>query len=184
MPARSGSASGRRTSTSSRELSLGRRAPLRHGVRRRVPRWTSSRSRRASSASWMDGGQPILDGPNAGSSTTRPAPGAQVFPGFPPRRRAGRDAEQLCPVRRTSKTDSRRSCSLGARGPVRGLQRFRHRRRTGKVTARYAILPQLALRGAVQHRIPCAIARAVVLLVDGDELLRRRPVPRDPDASR
>jgi len=66
-----------------RELSLGHGRPLRTalGAEFRLDQFQITAG---DSASWMDGGQPILDGPNAGSSTIRPAPGAQGFPGFRP----------------------------------------------------------------------------------------------------
>ena len=74
-----------------RELSLGRGRPLRTAVGAEF-RLDQFQINAGDNASWIDGGQPILDGPNANSATTLPAPGAQGFPGFRPDRRAGRDA--------------------------------------------------------------------------------------------
>jgi iron complex outermembrane receptor protein len=63
-----------------RQLSLGlaQKANLALGAE---VRRDSYRIERGDSASYIDGGVPILDGPNAGGRAT---PGAQVFPGFRP----------------------------------------------------------------------------------------------------
>ena len=97
-------------------------------------------------ASWIDGGQRILDGPNAGSATILPAPGAQGFPGFRP-------ADEQDVTRNNYaiyvdlESDLTSRLLLGLAGRYEDYNDFGSTT-TGKVTARFAITPELALRGA------------------------------------
>jgi iron complex outermembrane receptor protein len=98
-------------------------------------------------ASWINGNQPILDGPNANSTTVRPAPGAQGFPGFRP------SDEQ--DVTRNNyalyvdlESDVTRRFLVGLAGRFEDYSDFGSTT-TGKLTTRVALTPQLALRGAV-----------------------------------
>ena len=99
------------------------------------------------SASWENGGQPILDGPNANSTTARPAPGAQGFPGFRPTDEQNETRNNYA-VYADLESDLTRRFLLGLAGRFEHYSDFGSTK-TGKVTARYAILPQLAIRGAV-----------------------------------
>jgi iron complex outermembrane receptor protein len=99
------------------------------------------------SASWKNGGQPILDGPNANSTTARPAPGAQGFPGFRPTDEQNETRSNYA-FYVDLESDLTRSFLLGLAGRFEDYSDFGSTT-TGKLTARYAVLPQLALRGAV-----------------------------------
>ena len=97
--------------------------------------------------SWIDGGQRILDGPNANSATTLPAPGAQGFPGFRP-------ADEQDETRNNYaayidlESDLTSRLLLGLAGRFEDYSDFGSTT-TGKLTARFAITPRLALRGAL-----------------------------------
>jgi iron complex outermembrane receptor protein len=99
------------------------------------------------SASWKNGGQPILDGPNANSATQRPAPGAQGFPGFRPTDEQNETRNNYA-LYVDLESDLTRQFLLGLAGRYEDYSDFGSTT-TGKLTARYAIVPQLALRGAV-----------------------------------
>jgi iron complex outermembrane receptor protein len=128
-----------------RDLSLGEGRPLRTavGAEFRLDRFEITAG---DSASWMDGRQPILDGPNAGSATARPAPGAQGFPGFRPADEQNVDRNNYA-VYVDLESDISPKLILGAAGRFEDYNDFGSTA-TGKVTARYAIRPELAVRGA------------------------------------
>lgn len=97
-------------------------------------------------ASWINGGQRILDGPNAGSATALPAPGAQGFPGFRPTD-AQDESRNSYAVYVDLETDVTSKFLLGVAGRFEDYSDFGSTT-TGKVTARYAITPAFAVRGA------------------------------------
>jgi iron complex outermembrane receptor protein len=98
-------------------------------------------------ASWIDGGQRILDGPNANSATTLPAPGAQGFPGFRPADEQDETRNNYA-VYVDLESDLTSRFLLGLAGRFEDYSDFGSTT-TGKLTARLAITPQFALRGAV-----------------------------------
>jgi iron complex outermembrane recepter protein len=98
-------------------------------------------------ASWIDGKQKILDGPNAGSTTTLPAPGAQGFPGFRPADEQNESRNNYA-VYVDLESDLTKQVLVGLAGRFEDYSDFGSTR-TGKVTARIAITPQVALRGAI-----------------------------------
>ncbi|HUQ81915.1 MAG TPA: TonB-dependent receptor [Gemmatimonadaceae bacterium] len=98
-------------------------------------------------ASWIDGKQRILDGPNANSSTTLPAPGAQGFPGFRPADEQNETRNNYA-VYVDLESDLTSQLLLGLAGRFEDYSDFGSTT-TGKLTARFAITPQVALRGAV-----------------------------------
>jgi len=128
-----------------RELSLGEGRPLRTaiGTEFRLDRFEITAG---DSASWKDGRQPILDGPNAGSATVRPAPGAQGFPGFRPADEQNVDRNNYA-LYVDLESDISPKLILGAAGRFEDYSDFGSTA-TAKVTARYAIRPELAVRGA------------------------------------
>ena len=128
-----------------RDLNLGGGRPLRTAIGAEF-RLDQFKITAGDSASWMDGGQPILDGPNAGSSTIRPAPGAQGFPGFRPADEQDATRNNYA-VYADLETDLTPNLLFGVAGRFEDYNDFGSTV-TGKATARYAILPQLALRGA------------------------------------
>ena len=87
-------------------------------------RSTSTRSRRATSASWIERRQRMLDGPNANSTTAHPAPGAQVFPGFRPTDEQDETRNNYA-VYVDLESDITQAAAARRRRPVRGLQRLR-----------------------------------------------------------
>jgi iron complex outermembrane receptor protein len=126
-----------------RDLSLGEGRPLRTavGAEFRLDRFEINAG---DSASWMDGKQPILDGPNAGR--VLPAPGAQGFPGFRPADEQNVDRNNYA-VYVDLESDISPKLILGAAGRFEDYSDFGSTT-TAKVTARYAIRPELAVRGA------------------------------------
>ena len=98
-------------------------------------------------ASWIDGGQRILDGPNANSATTLPAPGAQGFPGFRPADEQDESRNNYA-VYLDLEADITSRLLLGIAGRFEDYSDFGSTT-TGKLTARLGLTPQLALRGAV-----------------------------------
>jgi iron complex outermembrane receptor protein len=129
-----------------RDLSLGGGRPLRTAIGAEF-RLDQFEITAGDSASWMDGKQPILDGPNAGSLTVRPAPGAQGFPGFRPADEQNVTRNNYA-VYVDLESDISPKLLLGAAARFEDYSDFGSTT-TGKVTARYAILPELAVRGAV-----------------------------------
>jgi iron complex outermembrane recepter protein len=127
----------------SHNLSLGEGRPLRTavGAEFRLDRFEINAG---DSASWMDGKQPILDGPNAGR--VLPAPGAQGFPGFRPADEQNVDRNNYA-VYVDLESDISPKLILGAAGRFEDYSDFGSTT-TAKVTARYAIRPELAVRGA------------------------------------
>jgi iron complex outermembrane receptor protein len=99
------------------------------------------------SASWKNGGQPILDGPNANSTTARPAPGAQGFPGFRPSDEQNETRNNYA-LYVDLESDLTKQFLIGLAGRYEDYSDFGSTT-TGKLTARYAVVPQLALRGAL-----------------------------------
>jgi iron complex outermembrane recepter protein len=98
-------------------------------------------------ASWIDGGQRILDGPNANSATALPAPGAQGFPGFRPADEQDESRNNYA-VYVDFESDLTRRFLLGLAGRFEDYSDFGSTT-TGKLTARFAITPQIAMRGAL-----------------------------------
>ena len=97
-------------------------------------------------ASWIDGKQRILDGPNANSATTLPAPGAQGFPGFRPADEQNETRNNYA-VYVDLESDLTARFLLGLAGRFEDYSDFGSTT-TGKLTARFAITPSVALRGA------------------------------------
>ena len=98
-------------------------------------------------ASWIDGKQKILDGPSAGSTTTLPAPGAQGFPGFRPADEQNENRNNYG-VYVDLESDLTKQLLLGVAGRFEDYSDFGSTT-TGKITARFAVTPQIALRGAI-----------------------------------
>jgi iron complex outermembrane receptor protein len=98
-------------------------------------------------ASWIDGKQKILDGPNAGSTTTLPAPGAQGFPGFRPADEQD-ESRNNYGVYVDLESDLTKQLLVGLAGRFEDYSDFGSTT-TGKLTARFAVTPQVALRGAI-----------------------------------
>ena len=98
-------------------------------------------------ASWIDGGQRILDGPNANSATTLPAPGAQGFPGFRPADEQDESRNNYA-FYVDLESDLTTRLLLGLAGRFEDYSDFGSTT-TGKLTARFAVTPQLAVRGAL-----------------------------------
>ena len=91
------------------------------------------------SASWKNGGARILDGPNAGSPTTLPAPGAQGFPGFRPTDEQSESRNNYA-VYVDLESDLTSKLLVGLAGRFEDYSDFGSTT-TGKLTARYAIPP-------------------------------------------
>ena len=98
-------------------------------------------------ASWIDGGQRILDGPNANSATTLPAPGAQGFPGFRPADEQDESRNNYA-VYLDLESDLTSRLLVGLAGRFEDYSDFGSTT-TGKLTARFAVTPQFAVRGAL-----------------------------------
>ncbi len=128
-----------------KQLSLGEGRPIRTAAGAEF-RWDNYQIKAGDDASWINGGQRILDGPNAGSATVLPAPGAQGFPGFRPtdEQDATRNNYALY-VDLESDVTSR--LLVGLAGRFEDYNDFGSTT-TAKVTARFAITPELAVRGA------------------------------------
>ena len=129
-----------------RDLSLGAGRPLRTaaGAEFRLDQY---QIKAGDDASWMDGEQPILDGPNANSTTVKPAPGAQGFPGFRPSDEQNVTRNNYA-LYIDLESDLTKQFLLGVAGRFEDYSDFGSTT-TGKLTARYAVLPWLAFRGAV-----------------------------------
>jgi iron complex outermembrane recepter protein len=129
-----------------KDLSLGGDRPLRTaiGAEFRLDQYEITAG---DDASWINGNQPILDGPNAGSATIRPAPGAQGFPGFRPSDEQNVTRNNYA-LYVDLESDLTKRFLLGLAGRFEDYSDFGSTT-TGKVTARFALFPQLALRGAV-----------------------------------
>jgi len=129
----------------SREFDLGLHTPLKAAFGAEY-RWENYSIGRGEDASWNDGGQLVLDGPNKGA---KPALGAQGFPGFRP----------------TDETDADRSNVAGYAdfelSPAKGLDfgfagRAEHYTDagttvTGKFSGRYELASWLAARASVSN---------------------------------
>ncbi|MFL5578170.1 MAG: TonB-dependent receptor [Gemmatimonadaceae bacterium] len=95
------------------------------------------------SASWKNGGQLVLDGPNAGA---KPSPGAQGFPGFRPTDEQDVSRNNYA-VYLDVESNVLNNLLLGVAGRYEDYSDFGSTT-NGKVTARYELLPQVAIRGA------------------------------------
>lgn len=129
-----------------RDLSLGAGRPLRTaiGAEFRLDRFEITAG---DDASWMDGKQPILDGPNANSTTTLPAPGAQGFPGFRPADEQSETRSNYA-VYVDLESDITSRFLVGVAGRFEDYSDFGSTT-TGKLTTRFAITPAFAVRGAL-----------------------------------
>ena len=94
-------------------------------------------------ASWVDGGVPILDGPNAGNIA--PA-GAQVFPGFRPAD-AGYDTRSNVAAYADLEVNLTERLLVGVAGRFENYTDFGSTA-TGKLSARVELVRGLAIRGA------------------------------------
>ncbi|MDQ6830459.1 MAG: TonB-dependent receptor [Gemmatimonadota bacterium] len=95
--------------------------------------------------SYLDGGVKILDGPNAGK---QPAIGSQVFPGFRP--------TDAVDASRTNfagyldlETNPIAQLTLGAAGRIEHYSDYSGTTSTGKLSARYELIPGYAVRGTL-----------------------------------
>jgi iron complex outermembrane receptor protein len=159
----------------SRQFAVGLAAPVNVGVgaEARFDRYAIARG---DTASWIDGGQAVLDGPQRGA---RVPGGSQLFYGFKPSDVVNATRESQAAVRRR-RGDAGEPPAARRRGTLRKLQRLRpghHRQAHGALRAGEGVR---APRGR-EHRLPRAVARADVLLVHGEQRARRR---RRADAQR
>ncbi len=130
-----------------RELSLGGGRPLRTAIGAEF-RLDQFEIAAGDSASWINGKQPILDGPNAGSSTVRPAPGAQGFPGFRPADEQDVTRNNYAVYARSRERHLAASC-CSVPQPASRTTTISDRRRPERSPPAMRSCPQLALRGAV-----------------------------------
>ncbi|MFA3781960.1 TonB-dependent receptor domain-containing protein [Melioribacteraceae bacterium 4301-Me] len=107
-------------------------------------RWENYQIAAGEPKSYLDGGVPILDGPNAG----KPAPvGSQVFPGFAPSNEQNQSRTNVG-VYLDLENQINAQLSLGAAARFENYSDFGSTL-TGKFDARYEFIPNLALRGAI-----------------------------------
>jgi iron complex outermembrane receptor protein len=129
-----------------RQLSLGAGRPLRTAAGAEF-RLDNFQIKAGDDASWKNGGQPILDGPNANSATALPAPGAQGFPGFRPTD-AQNESRNNYAVYIDLESDLTSRFLLGLAGRFEDYSDFGSTT-TGKVTGRLVLTRAFALRGAL-----------------------------------
>lgn len=109
-------------------------------------RWENYKEEPGEPASYLDGGVPILDGPNAGN----PAPiGAQVFPGFTPTNNQNQNRTNVAAYI-DLENQIVEQLILGVAGRFENYSDFGSTL-TGKLSARYALTQQFALRGAISN---------------------------------
>jgi iron complex outermembrane receptor protein len=129
-----------------KQLSLGAGRPLRTAAGAEF-RWDNYQIKAGDDASWINGNQKILDGPNANSTTTLPAPGAQGFPGFRPTDEQDASRNNYA-VYVDLESDLTPQLLFGLAGRYEDYNDFGSTT-TGKATARFAITRQFAVRGAL-----------------------------------
>ncbi len=153
-----------------RSVGIGTASPLRVAVGGEF-RFENYQIDQGETNSYLNGGRTVADGPSAGGST---APGSQCFPGLPAREPAGPEPHQL--RRLPGHRDRHHPAVARQRGRPRGeLQRLRHDgHRQDRVALRDHPGRRRSRRG--QHRLPRALARAVLVHVHRDQLHRRRTV--------
>lgn len=109
-------------------------------------RWENYKEEPGEPSSYQDGGVPILDGPNAG----KPAPvGAQVFPGFTPANTQDQTRTNIAAYV-DLENQIIDELILGIAGRFENYSDFGSTL-TGKLSARYALTPMFALRGAISN---------------------------------
>ncbi|MEP6689870.1 MAG: TonB-dependent receptor [Gemmatimonadaceae bacterium] len=96
-------------------------------------------------ASYLDGGVKILDGPNAGK---QPAIGSQVFPGFRPTDAVNASRNNTAAYV-DLETNPIAQLTLGAAGRVEHYSDYTGATSTGKLSARYEVVPGYAVRGTL-----------------------------------
>jgi iron complex outermembrane recepter protein len=128
-----------------KQLSIGTDRPLRTAVGAEF-RMDNYQIEAGDSASWKNGGQRILDGPNANSATVLPAPGAQGFPGFRPTDEQDASRNNYA-VYVDLESDITSRLLLGVAGRFEDYSDFGSTT-TAKATARFALTRAFALRGA------------------------------------
>ncbi|MBL8961949.1 MAG: TonB-dependent receptor, partial [Gemmatimonadetes bacterium] len=96
------------------------------------------------SASWIDGGVRVLDGPNAGA---RAAAGSQVFPGFRPSDEVNESRLNVAAYV-DLETSLHKRWTLGIAGRAENYSDF-GAATTGKIATRFELTPSVALRGAL-----------------------------------
>ncbi|MFN3596466.1 MAG: TonB-dependent receptor [Rubricoccaceae bacterium] len=106
-------------------------------------RYENYRLRPGEEASYVNGGVPVLDGPNAGAAT---APGSQCFPGFTPP-----NAQNESRTNVAGYADLEANVTTG--WTVAGAARFENysdfgSTLTGKLATRYEVVPGIGLRAA------------------------------------
>lgn len=109
-------------------------------------RWENYQITPGDPASYEDGGVKILDGPNAGKAAS---PGAQVFPGFSPANSQNQSRTNVG-VYVDLENQATAQLTLGAAGRFENYSDFGSTV-TGKVDARYELVPGFALRAAVSN---------------------------------
>jgi iron complex outermembrane recepter protein len=128
-----------------REFRLTETMPLRVGVGGEYRR-DGYKIKAGDEASYLNGGQTILDA--SGNPTTRPgAVGSQVFPGFTPQN-ATNVSRGNTSAYVDLETDITESLLLNAAGRYENYSDFGSTT-NGKLAARYTIIPQVVLRGAL-----------------------------------
>jgi iron complex outermembrane receptor protein len=128
----------------SRELALPAGQPVRVGVGAEF-RLDRYRLQAGDSASWINGGQRVLDGPNANSATALPPPGAQGFPGFRPTDAQNASRNNVAGYV-DLESDLTRRLLVGVAGRAERYSDFGSTA-TGRVTSRLSLARGLALRG-------------------------------------
>jgi iron complex outermembrane receptor protein len=128
----------------SRTASLAGGRPLRIGLGAEF-RVDQYRLEAGDSASWINGRQRVLDGPNANSATALPAAGAQGFPGFRPIDEQDASRNNVAGYV-DLESDLTRRWLLGLAGRAERYSDFGSTA-TGRVTTRYELARGFALRG-------------------------------------
>mgnify|MGYP002777810016 CR=1 FL=1 len=128
----------------SRTASLGAGRPLLIGLGAEF-RLDRYRLEAGDSASWVNGNQPILTGPNANSATVRPAAGAQGFPGFRPTDEQNASRNNVAGYL-DLESDLTRRLLVGAAGRAERYSDFGSAF-TGLVRSRFEVVRGFALRG-------------------------------------
>ncbi|MCF8239840.1 MAG: TonB-dependent receptor [Melioribacteraceae bacterium] len=107
-------------------------------------RWEKYQQEAGEPNSYIDGGVPILDGPNAGNSA---ASGAQVFPGYSPRD-VQNESRTNMGIYIDLENDIVSNWTVGAAGRFENYSDFGSTI-IGKLSTRYEFLKGFALRGAI-----------------------------------
>ena len=127
-----------------REIGTGTRLPLRVALGTEY-RADNYQIEAGDDASWEDGGVRVLEGPNAGAITT---PGAQGFPGFRPTDEQDASRNNYA-FYVDVETDVTSKLLMSVAGRYEDYSDFGSTT-NGKLTARFAPIRRVALRGAVQ----------------------------------